>query len=80
MKMDCGAIDHGHVYRRELDAAAVDGALVQMWVKFEDSSLHDRYILDSSITSFGVLHPARDENTPPLFGTGTVSTAGNQSM
>jgi hypothetical protein len=80
MKMDCGAIDHGHVYRRELDAAAVDGALVQMWVKFEDSSFHDRYILDSSITSFDVLHPARDENTPPLFGTGTVSTAGNQSM
>jgi hypothetical protein len=66
MQMICGARCHGIVYRCVL-TETVDSPLVQLWIKFDDSSFRDRYILDSSIMSFDEEHSARDVNTPPLF-------------
>ena len=66
MQMDGGDICYGHIYKNVLDVQ-VDGAWVQLWVKFEDDKFQDRYLLDSSIASFNVLHRPRKEGELPIF-------------
>jgi hypothetical protein len=63
MHMDSGVVCQGEIFKQVL-AIPVDGAFVQMWVKFDDNTCQDRYLLDDSITSFNVLHRAIE---PSLF-------------
>jgi hypothetical protein len=50
----------GHIFKHVLETP-VNGALVQMWVKFEDKSIEDMYISDDRIKSKSVevINPVR---------------------
>ena len=52
----------GSIYKHVLD----DGE-VQLWVEFDDAAHPDRYLLDSSIESFNVIHATRAATESPLF-------------
>ena len=59
MQMDSGVVCYGNIYKKVLNIP-VGGAVIQMWVYFEDNTFPERYILDSSIISLDVVHRARD--------------------
>ena len=66
MRMNSGVECQGEIFRQVL-TVPVNGALVQMWVKFKDGTFQDRFIGDESITSFEFVHAVKNENEPMLF-------------
>ena len=66
MLMDSGVESPGEIFRKVLDVP-VEGEFVQMWVKFVDDALQDRFIGDDSITSFEFVRAVKIGNEPMLF-------------
>jgi hypothetical protein len=66
MLMDSGVQCEGEIFRKVLDVP-VAGEFVQMWVKFVDGALQDRFIGDESIASFEFVHAVKTGNEPMLF-------------
>ena len=66
MLMDSGVVSQGEIFKKVL-TVPVGGAFVQMWVKFKDDALQDRFIGDDSITSFEFVRAVRIEKEPMLF-------------
>jgi hypothetical protein len=69
LQLNSGITCFGHIFKHVLETP-VDGALVQMWVKFEDKSIEDMYISDDRIKSKSVcvIYPVR-ESPNTLFNT-----------
>jgi len=49
----------GVLYKRALDSLET-GSVTQMWIKFDNSLIADKYIKDECISCFDVIHPHRD--------------------
>jgi hypothetical protein len=66
MLMDSGVECQGEIFKKVL-SIPVDGAFVQMWVRFNDDTFQDRFIGDDSICSFEFARTVRDENRAASF-------------
>ena len=66
MLMDSGVECQGEIFRKVLDIP-VGGDYVQMWVRFVDDALQDRFIGDDSITSIEFVRAVKIGNEPMLF-------------
>ena len=49
----------GVIYKRVFDSLET-GAMTQMWIKFDNDLIEDKYIKDECITLFDVIHPHRE--------------------
>jgi hypothetical protein len=55
---DTGACT-GVIYKRVFDSTDT-GVVTQLWIKFDNDLVADKYIKDECITFFDVIHPHRE--------------------
>ena len=55
----CTGVIYKHVFD-PLETGVVTQAVTQLWIKFDNDLVEDRYIKDESIASLDVIHPHRE--------------------